>query len=136
MITLNIDPARAFAQALDREDYAAARGLLSPSCTYHIRSKTLRGREAVLSSYKTAGDWGQAHIDSIEYKSRVTRLSAFKYVIRFEDYLRHAGKRHKHVCRQVMTLGPSGKIKDIRHKDLPGERKALKDFFRKAGLGR
>jgi hypothetical protein len=125
-----------FAAALDREDYGAARALLSPDCTYQVRSKVLRGPDSIVGSYKANGEWGAANIDSIEYRSHIEENVGKRFVVRYEDHLLHSGKRLTHACQQLVELDASGRISRIEHMDLPGEREALEAFFRETGIAR
>jgi hypothetical protein len=131
-----IEVVKEFAAALDRQDYEVAGGLLAPDCTYRVRSKVLVGPDAIIGSYKDSAQWGAAHIDSVEYRSRVEPIADSRFVIRFEDCIQHLGKNLTHATQQLVELNASGKIRQIEHQDLPGEVEALEAFFRAAGIDR
>jgi len=117
---------RAFAQALDREDYAGAMGLLSAGCVYSLRGETYEGPEAIVASYKGNGDAAQA-FDEISYGSSVRVGDEGWIVIEFWDELVHRGRRHRHVCEQWVRVEGS-RITRIEHRDLEGEPEKLNAF--------
>ena len=131
-----IDLARELATALDREDYIAVTGLLSPRCAYRIRSSVFTGPEAIIDSYRTNGAWAAEALDSIEYESRVEPVAAGGALITFVDKIRHRGEEHVHMCQQAVGVDESGLIGSIEHRDLPGEREALESFFSRMGVER
>lgn len=126
--------ARQFAQALDAEDYPAARALLADGCVYTIRGETHRGPEAIVASYRANGDSGRETFDAIEYESRVEPLNETTAVIRFVDHLTHRGERFTFECEQRITVNEAGRIDAIEHIDLPGQREAFTAFMQRVGL--
>ncbi|MEM8532214.1 MAG: nuclear transport factor 2 family protein [Chloroflexota bacterium] len=126
-----------FAAALDNEDYEAAYTLLSPTCTYEISERVLRGSDSIIASYRANGEWVAANIDSVTYRSSIEEdIDGDRFLVRFEDQLTHKGKQLTHACQQIMQLDASGKINRIEHRDLPGEPEALKAFFQEVGIKR
>jgi ketosteroid isomerase-like protein len=133
-VTDPLDIARRFAQALDREDYAAAASCLAPDCEYAIRGRVLRGPEAIVASYREAGEWGAGRLDGIRFESSVRAGDAGGAVVTFVDHLEHRGERHTHRCEQRLEFEATGLVRRIEHVDLPGEREALEGFFARAGI--
>lgn len=131
-----LDTARRFAEALDREDYELASTLLAPDARYRIGGETLIGPEAITASYRGNGDWALATLDGVSYESRVEPAGPGRAAITFVDHLEHAMRRHTHTCRQVVAVNAEGRIAEIEHQDLPGERERLDAFFRETGVRR
>ncbi len=135
--------ARNFAAALDAEDYARAAALLAPGCRYSIGDRVLVGPEAIVASYRENGDWVAATLDGYAYESSVAALrlrvapgGGAGAVITFVDLLEHAGHRHRHTCRQHLTVNAAGRIAAIEHEDLPGEPEKVRAFFDAVGIER
>jgi hypothetical protein len=128
--------ARRFAEALDREDYGEAAALLAPDARYRIGDRVLAGPEAIVASYRENGEWALAALDGVSYESRVEAAGPGRAAITFVDHLEHAMRRHTHTCRQVVTVNPDGRITEIEHQDLPGERERLDAFFLETGVRR
>ena len=128
--------AERFAAALDREDYAAAAACLAPDCEYEFRGRVLRGPEAVLASYREAGEWGAGKLDEVRYESSVRAGPGDGATVTFVDHLEHRGARHTHRCEQQLDFAADGRIRRIEHVDLPGEREALEGFFSRVGIAR
>ena len=61
--------ARQFADALDRDDFASAEGLLASTCLYQARDGEFSGVAAVITSYREASVWAKGNLDLIEYAS-------------------------------------------------------------------
>lgn len=126
--------ATAFALALDRDDFAAARSILHPNCVYLIRGKSLTGADAILASYQSATEDAHAKFDDVKYASNVSMQSENVALIEFSDILTHKGWTHHHKCHQQLTLDSAGAIIEIKHIDLPGERESLQTYLTKVGL--
>ena len=129
-----LDIARRFAQALDREDYVVAASCLAPDCVYAIRGRVLRGPEAIVASYREAGEWGAGRLDGVRFESSVRADAAGAAAVTFVDHLEHRGERHIHRCEQRLELDAAGLVRRIEHVDLPGEPEALEGFFARAGI--
>jgi len=125
--------ARGFAQALDADDFAAARRYLAPDCRYHVRGETLHGPDAVLESYQQASRAAQALFDGVAYASQVLSIDGNTVRVGYEDILTLAGETHIHHARQRLTFGADGHIVQIEHEDLPGERQRLQGFLARFG---
>jgi RimJ/RimL family protein N-acetyltransferase len=119
-----LERARAFAAALDEDDFERARPFVSPHCVYDVRGETLRGADAILASYAAATRSARSRFDDVRYESAVEPGPR----IRYTDILRQAGREHRHHCAQSLTF-EAGLITRIVHEDLPGEREALQRFL-------
>lgn len=126
--------ARQFAQALDRDDFEAARALLAPECVYQGRTAILIGPEAILQSYRDASHWGRARLSRVDFSSAVRPESDGRQVIRYIDRIWHAGQCHSYQCEQVLSFGRNAEIVHILHRELPGQREALLRFFAEVGV--
>lgn len=125
-----------FAQALDGEDYQAARMLLSAKCIYNSTSGTRTGPAQVIESYKSNGDWAAAAFDSIRYESHVEPEANDEWMITFTDHIHHKGKHLVHKCGQILTVNQEGLIETIEHRDIRGEKEKLEEFLRDTGINR
>ena len=136
---LKIEPssiARHFADALDKDDFASAEGLLASTCLYQARNVELSGAAAVIGSYREASVWAKGNLDVIEYASQVEVVTESQATVIFIDHITHQGKSHTYQCRQVLSLGAAGRIEHIRHIEIPGQREALREFLAAVGLSR
>jgi hypothetical protein len=136
MSTVTLAIARVFASSLDADDFPALTELLSATCEYLIRDKTLRGPEAIGQSYREASDWAKGHIDSVVFESSVRQESEQVAIVTFVDHLQHQGHGHTFRCEQRVFVGEDGKISRIVHQDLPGEREAADAFLARIGVSR
>ena len=118
-----------FAVALDGEDYTTAAELLSPDCRYHIGGRELTGVEAIIASYSENGDKAAERFDEIRYESEVQSTGSDSATVTFRDHLRFGERRHTFTCRQHIRIGEDGRIVEIRHEELPGERDALRGWI-------
>jgi limonene-1,2-epoxide hydrolase len=125
--------AEQFARALDREDYDEAARLLAPDCEYLSPKETLVSTQAIVASYREAGDWVKANIDAVAYESSV-RSEGSDAVVTFVDRLTHAGQSHTYACEQVLSFASDGAIRRIVHRELPGQREAVDAFLGRAGV--
>ena len=128
-----LEIARQFANALDKDDYAAAGLVIHPACVYVIRDQIFEGRDAILDSYRNASKTGRATFDSLEYASSVTVADDSHAVLDFIDDLVHNGQSHRYRCRQIVTIA-NGLITGIEHCELDGERASLNTFKRAVGI--
>jgi hypothetical protein len=126
--------AERFAQALDGEDYAAARLCLAPDCEYSIRGVVHRGADAILAAYREAGEWGAAQLDGVRFESSVRAGDGGGAIVAFVDHLECRGEELTHRCEQRLAFDEVGRIRRIEHVDLPGEREALEGFFARVGI--
>lgn len=132
--------ARAFAQALDHDDFDSAERMLAINCVYSLRGNEINGRAAIIKSYRAASAWASANFDQIRYESSITpessSPSAPAFRVRFLDLTTHQGISHRHQCEQVLTLNAKGEIVRIQHIDLPGERERLDAYLARIGVQR
>jgi hypothetical protein len=128
---------RRLADALDADDFAAARGLLHDECVYVGAKETLRGAEAIIRSYAEASAWAHRTFDEVRYESETGPIEHATVPVIFTDYLLKAGGRwHRYRCRQAFTVGGDGHITRVVHHELPGEREALERYFEESGIER
>ena len=83
-----------FAVALDAEDYATLGELLSIDCEYVARTDAFVGPEAIIASYREAGAWAKASIDSVTYESSVRVVNEDSAIVIFVDHFQDSGLRH------------------------------------------
>lgn len=125
------------AQALDADDFPAARALLADDCVYETGSETHHGLDEILASYAAASAWAHRVFDEVRYESAVEPVAGATATVSFTDYLLKAGGRwHRHRCRQEFTLGADGRIARIVHREIPGEREALEAYLLESGIER
>jgi limonene-1,2-epoxide hydrolase len=125
-----LEIARRLAEALDREDYSAARAVLAKECVYYVTGTTLAGPEAIISSFRSNGEMARGRFDRIEYTSRVEPTGpAGAAVITDTDRVRCGDEWHEYRCQQHVRVGAAGLVEEIRHEELPGERERL-DLFK------
>jgi len=116
-----------FAEALDHEDYGAARALLHDACVYLLRGERIEGGSGVVASYQGNGDEAGRRFDSIAYGSGVRSGEDGRVVIEFWDEITHRGRVHRHRCEQWVRV-EGGVIVEIEHRDLEGEFERLEGF--------
>ena len=81
--------AQAFADALDRNDFAAVAPMLAPTCRYDLTAAAftaegpLVGPEAILESYRWHDARGRNQFDRVEYSSVVESVDGMMAV--FDD---------------------------------------------------
>jgi hypothetical protein len=123
------------ARALDADDFPAVRALLAEDCVYELRGETLTGAADIVTAYADASSRARRDFDDVRYESEVLEVEGENATVQFTDYLGVAGGHwHRHRCRQRFTVGPGARIVRIVHVDLPGEREALAEFLRVAGV--
>lgn len=125
------------AQALDADDFTGARACLEDDCVYVGLDETSSGSDAIVASYADASAWAHRTFDEVRYASEVGPGEGAIVPVTFTDYLHKAGGRwHRYRCRQEFTVGASGRVVRIAHRELPGEREALDAYFRECGVER
>jgi len=122
-----------FAAALDAEDYVAARALAAEDCVYRLGEAVISGLDAIIESYRGNGESAQRRFDEVRYVSSVEQTGASTAVINFTDRLRLGDQWHEFHCRQHLRVGAGGLIEEIRHEELPNQRKQLSAFETRAG---
>ena len=128
-----MNPAEQLARSLDREDYPAARRLLTEDCRYEFRDTVIEGASAIIASYQNNGDKARNHFDRIEYESAIVPIDDTIARIEYTDIVTHAGESLVHRCAQEVEFDGDGAIRLIRHVDYPGEREAVEAFFERHG---
>lgn len=128
------DVVAAFAHALDRNDFKAARELLAEDCEYDTGGGIVRGRGAVLASYREMSEKCKRTFDETAYESRVVSASGAAATVLYIDKIRRGEHRHEFRCHQILEVGRGGLIVRIQHREIDGERDALNAFFRRAGV--
>jgi hypothetical protein len=123
--------ARRLAEALDAEDYAAARAVLAAACLYHTGTTILSGPDAIIAAYRASGEAARRRFDAIEYSSAVEPSGAAGAVITYTDRVRRRGQWHEYRCRQHIRVNIDGLVDEIRHEEQPGERQRLEEFERR-----
>lgn len=132
--------ARAFADALDRNDFERAATWMSPDCRYDVSASalaagdTIVGPEAILDSYRQSDQRARQVFDAVEYTSTVEAVHGSTAVVRFDDVLRKGGQEHHHHCRQHVTVGESHLIESIVQEDIPSEVTAVQAFKKRVGI--
>lgn len=127
------------ARALDRDDFATAAGFLSEHCVYDSPRKLLRGREAIIESYRAASTWLRTTFDEVVYESEIERagVSDTAVAVIYMDRLRKGELWHTHRCRQIVKVDRrSAEIVAIAHRNLDGEAERLNAFFAACGVVR
>ena len=118
------------AQALDADDFFAARACLAEDCVYVGLDDTCHGSEAIIASYADASAWAHRTFDEVRYASEVGLPDAATVPVVFIDYLLKAGGRwHRYRCRQEFAV-EGGRVVRITHHELPGEREGLDAYFK------
>lgn len=125
----NQNAALDFAKALDNEDYEKASQYLDIDCIYEISPEVIKGRKAIINSYKEAGDWGKKNLDSLSYKSKVEKINDDVFLLTFNDFIKHKNLEFTYSSQQKVTFNKIGKIINIQNKVNPEKKKALEDFF-------
>jgi len=123
-----IEHAVQLAKALDAEDYDAAAKHLAQGCTYEFRGRVIEGADAIIASYRAAGEAGRDRFDAIHYESSVLPVGTDGARIDYTDIVTIAGDTHAHRCAQEVSLDKDGLVSRIRHIDLEGERETLQQF--------
>ena len=136
MTSRHLNDARYFAAALDRCDFDEAARLIAEDCQYHAPAGVLVGVEAIVDSYRESDAWARQTFDRIGYESEVAAIDNQHIGVTYTDHTTLAGATHRYRCRQVLTFGHNGRIRHIRHEELPGERAALDAFFARHGIHR
>lgn len=132
-----VEKARLFAEALDREDYQTAAGLLGPGCVYiRYAGKDLHGPQAVIASYKRGSKWPAplAVFDSIERTSSAKPGPHGSAVITFTYNIRHKGRSLTIRAEQIVELDDAGLIGRIEQVELASQANALFKFCFELGI--
>ncbi len=123
-----LQTAQRLARALDAEDFALVRTLLSPACAYHAPDGLLIGPDAIVAAYGKNAEAARRRFEQIEYTSCVELSDPAAAVITFCDRVRIGGVWHEYRCRQHVRVGSEGLVEEIRHDEIAGERERLTQF--------
>ncbi|MFC1636768.1 hypothetical protein ACFL5Z_18225 [Planctomycetota bacterium] len=129
-----VKQARLFAEALQLEDYQAARDLLAPECVYFQLARDLKGPKAVIDSYKQGAKWGIDQFDSVERESSVKPTEDGRALLTFFYKIRHKGKSLRFRSEQIIELDAAGLIGRIEHIELASQANALFKFYFETGI--
>ena len=134
-----LETARAFADCLDRSDFASVAVMLAPGCRYVTGSSltpegTLVGPDAIIASYRRHDERARSLFDRVEYSSAVEAVRDNSAVIRFTDVIEKAGEEHSYSCFQRITFDEHWRIEGIVQQDIPTEITALRAFFGRVGV--
>ncbi len=132
----SVEAARRFAAALDDDDWKTSATCLAPDCVYAFRGGETQGREAIIASYRTIGEWVAETFESVRYESAVEPVGDGRARIAFRDVIEHGGHHLDFHCEQLITAGRSGRIVHIEHVDLPGEPEKAVEFNALCGVKR
>ena len=128
---------KSLAQALDDDDYEAARGLLSPEVVYEIGDERLVGPDAVLASYRSASAMAHRLFPGVEYRHQVIgTVERTKYRVRYSDILTVGEDTHEHIAEQAVTVDPQLGVVRIVDTPVPGEREKLDEFMEEHNITR
>ena len=128
---------KSLAQALDADDYEAARAVLAPDVSYEIGDEKLVGPDAVLASYRSASEMAQRLFPSVEYRHQVIgTVERTKYRVRYFDVLTAGEETHEHVAEQMVTVDPQLGVVRIVDTPVPGEREKLDEFMERHHITR
>ena len=116
-----LELATAFATALDREDYPAARSLMADNCTYEFGGEVIEGADNIIASYQSHGNDAREKYENVVYESRAETTGARSATLHYADTVRHAGETLVHRCRQHIEFGAPGLIERVVHEDLQQE---------------
>jgi hypothetical protein len=125
--------AKKFAALLDRDRFAAARRLMATRCRYRFRGDTVVGVERIVDMYRANSVKGRRILDELRFESKVEGVRGGAVSVLYTDDLRKGRHAHAHRCRQFLRIS-NDMIVAIRHSDLRGEAKALRAFFKTAGI--
>jgi hypothetical protein len=130
-----LELASSLAQALDSEDYAAARAQIAEACVYESSRGQVTGVDWIVASYAAAGAWAKRTFSEVRYESRVEPVAERAVAVEFTDYLLAGGHGwHRYRCRQEFTFGAGDQVVRIVHQELPGQREALNAYLARCGI--
>ena len=83
--------------------------------------------------YRANSVKGRRALDELRFESNVEGVRGDSVSILYIDHLRKGRHAYAHRCRQFLRIS-NDKIVATRHSDLRGEAKALRAFFKTAGV--
>lgn len=124
-----------FGNALDNDDYATTRSLLSLDCQYFIGEESILGPEQISKSYEDNMIEGRKKLDELKWgQSEIETISNTEFYVHFTDYLTHNNKKYTHRCKQKITIGLNNEIIKIEHVSDPKEQQRLNIYYKSVGL--
>ena len=120
--------AQAFAAALDQERWEVALPMLAEDCQYDTPRGPIRGRDAILASYRSSAEKATRELDSIQYWSRLLP-SPSGVKIEFVDELHRAGRVHVYTSWQTLWFEGERIVRILCEESLD-ERARLNAFLR------
>ena len=130
-----IEVATLFGRSLDQDNFKLTAAVIHPECRYDMGSEVLVGAQAICDSYEQNMIEGRNKLDELVWgECKIVSRSNQSFEVHFTDYLKHAGQSHVHRCMQLLEIDQDGLITSIIHHDLPGEVKALKEFYQRTGV--
>jgi hypothetical protein len=128
-----VDIIHALAEALDADDYAAAKQLFEPEADYDTGTKIINGADAILAEFRRTSEWGRAHLDALEFSHEIEdEVSPFE--ILFIDVLRKDGDQIRVEHTMHVTLSQQGSVHHLRLETPPGVQRLVDEFFDRHGL--
>lgn len=124
-----------WATTLDDDDFSSLPHLMTPNCAYDSPSGRLKGREAIVDSYRSNSEWAHDTFDNITWQSSVEVEGEDSALITFVDLTEHRGQHHEYRCQQRIWI-EDGLVHRIQHIDLDGESEALEAYFVRVGVTR
>lgn len=116
------------AQALDDEDYVTAAECLDVDAEYDTGDQVIKGRDAILQSFKTAADSGRKTFDSVIFRHEISPNEPLD--IRFIDILTRNGEEFVLDHTMHLTLSDRGNVRQLRLRYPLGERERLNQFLK------
>ncbi len=127
--------AKAFGTFLDEDDFPAVKRLLEEDCLYEINGETIKGKDKIVDLYQANMLEGRQKFDELKWgRSKIIKLNEYEFEVHFSDFLKHKGIEHNYNCKQILKLGDSNLIHKIIHVELPGQKEALKAFYKAVDL--
>jgi hypothetical protein len=125
------------ARALDADDFATVRSLLSPDVQYRIGTESHHGPDAVVRSYADGSTLARRLFDRVGFDHTVVGFIADRTVrVDFSDRLEVGGDAFDHHSVQDITVGDGSMITSIVDQPVVGQRERLDAFMEDHGLVR
>jgi len=125
---------KAFATALDADEFEVVRKLLSIDCIYTFEEGILVGTDAILDFFRANSQRARVLLDEVVYESEIVEVRADSSVILFIDRLKYRGFEHTYRSQEKLFFGKDYVIKRIEHKEIRGERENLEKFLDQCGI--
>lgn len=122
----------AFADALDRRDYDAARELLAEECVYDHSAGRIHGADHIIHSYELIASLRE-RLDQAKYTSAV-HSEGDAAVVTFSDRVALGQFGHLCSCQERLLFDRDGYIHSIAHQELPGRQERLDQRLEESGV--